>query len=151
MRKDQLGAAAPTSPHSQVNSAVFRLHGGKRALNSAAPAGSGYRRATTVARGPSPQGRGPRRRGDPDFSPDNFSGEPRTKQESSSSARDCTAANWLTRWGRRCNAKRSHSGLIVRHRPVRTAQDLLTTAHSDVTELNLVRNGHRPDALLVTS
>lgn len=151
MRKAQLGAAAPTSPHSQVNSAVFRLHGGKRALNSAAPAGSGYRRATTVTRGPSPQGRGPRRRGDPDFSPELLR---RTVDETGKlelRARLCTAANWLTRWGRRCNAKRSHSGLIVRHRPIRTAQDLLTTAHSDVTELNLVRNGHRPDALLVTS
>lgn len=63
----------------------------------------------------------------------------------------CTAANWLTRFGRRCNAKRSHSGLIVRHRPIRTAQNLLTTAHTDVTELNLVTNGHRLAVLSVSS
>lgn len=151
MRKDQVGAAAPTSPHSQVNSAVFRLHGGKRALNSAGPGGSGYRRASTVTRGPSPQGRGPRPRGDPDFSPRTSPENRGRNGKLELGASLCTAANWLTRLGRRCNAKRSHSGLIVRHRPIRTAQDLLTTAHSDVTELNLVTNGHRLDALLVTS
>lgn len=51
MTKRQVGAAAPTSPPSQVNSAEFRFHGGKRALNSGALGGSGYRRATTVSHG----------------------------------------------------------------------------------------------------
>lgn len=62
----------------------------------------------------------------------------------------CTAANWLTRLGRWCNAKRSHSNLIVRHRPIRTAQNLQTTAHTDVTELNLVTNGHHLDVFSVS-
>lgn len=149
MRKDQLGVAAPTSPHSQVNSAVFRFHGGKCALNSAAPEGP-----VTGEQPRSPAVVQPREEthssGKIQTFPPNFSGEPRAKQKARA-PRESVHSGELTHALVEAVQREDVSLWPDCETPAnKNTQNLLTTAHTDVTELNLVTNGHRLDVLSVS-